>query len=58
MERTFAEQRRALVERDLLSLDVEIEVLHARLTREGPGFHPTAHTTRGGAPPADLENRS
>jgi hypothetical protein len=58
MERTFAEQRRALVERDLLSLDVDIEVLHARLTREGPGFHPTAHTTRGGAPPADLENRS
>jgi 5-bromo-4-chloroindolyl phosphate hydrolysis protein len=37
MERTFAEQRRALVERDLLSLDVDIEVLHARLTREGPG---------------------
>jgi 5-bromo-4-chloroindolyl phosphate hydrolysis protein len=37
MERTFAEQRRALAERDLLSLDVDIEVLHARLTREGPG---------------------
>jgi len=37
MERTFAEQRRALVERDLLLLDVDIEVLHARLTRDGPG---------------------
>ena len=37
MERTFAEQQRALVERDLLSLDVDIEVLNARLTHEGPG---------------------
>jgi 5-bromo-4-chloroindolyl phosphate hydrolysis protein len=37
MERTFAEQQRALVERDLVSLDVDIEVLNARLTREGPG---------------------
>jgi len=37
MERTFAEQRRALVERDLLSLDVDMDVLHARMTREGPG---------------------
>jgi hypothetical protein len=37
MERTFAEQQRALVERDLVSLDVDIEVLNARLTHEGPG---------------------
>jgi hypothetical protein len=37
MERTFTEQRRALVERDLVSLDVDIEVLNARLTHEGPG---------------------
>ncbi|HEY6360486.1 MAG TPA: 5-bromo-4-chloroindolyl phosphate hydrolysis family protein [Vicinamibacterales bacterium] len=37
MERTFAEQQRALVERNLLSLDVDIEVLNARLTHEGPG---------------------
>lgn len=37
MERTFVQQQRALVERDLVSLDVDIEVLHARLTHEGPG---------------------
>jgi hypothetical protein len=37
MERTFVEQQRALVERDLVSLDVDIEVLNARLTHEGPG---------------------
>jgi 5-bromo-4-chloroindolyl phosphate hydrolysis protein len=37
MERTFAEQQRALIERDLVSLDVDIEVLNARLTHEGPG---------------------
>jgi 5-bromo-4-chloroindolyl phosphate hydrolysis protein len=37
MERTFEEQQRALVERDLVSLDVDIEVLNARLTHEGPG---------------------
>jgi hypothetical protein len=37
MERAFAEQHRALVERDLVSLDVDIEVLNARLVREGPG---------------------
>jgi hypothetical protein len=43
MEGTFAEQHRKLVERDLLSLDVDIEVLNARLKREGV---------------ADLERRS
>ena len=37
MESTFVEQQRALVERDLVSLDVDIEVLNARLTHEGPG---------------------
>jgi 5-bromo-4-chloroindolyl phosphate hydrolysis protein len=37
MESTFAEQRRRLVERDLLALDVDIEVLNARLRGEGPG---------------------
>lgn len=37
MESTFAEQHRRLVERDLLSLDVDIEVLSARLEREGLG---------------------
>jgi 5-bromo-4-chloroindolyl phosphate hydrolysis protein len=37
MEATFAEQHRRLIERDLLSLDAEIEVLNTRLTREGLG---------------------
>jgi 5-bromo-4-chloroindolyl phosphate hydrolysis protein len=37
MESTFAEQYRRLVERDLLSLDVDIEVLNERLKREGLG---------------------
>lgn len=37
MESTFAEQHRKLVARDLLSLDVDIEVLNARLKREGLG---------------------
>jgi hypothetical protein len=37
METTFAEQHRRLIERDLLSLDAEIEVLNTRLTREGLG---------------------
>jgi hypothetical protein len=37
IERTFAEQHRRLIERDLLSLDVDIEVLSARLEREGLG---------------------
>jgi hypothetical protein len=37
MERTFAEQHRKLVEQDLVSLDVDIEVLNARLKREGLG---------------------
>lgn len=36
MERTFTEQHRRLTERDLLSLDVDMEVLDARL-KEGPG---------------------
>ena len=37
MEDTFAEQHKKLVERDLLSLDVDIEVLNARLKRDGLG---------------------
>src|SRR5262245_2268358 len=37
MEQTFAEQQRRLVDRELLSLDVDIEVLNARLKGEGPG---------------------
>jgi 5-bromo-4-chloroindolyl phosphate hydrolysis protein len=35
MERTFEDQHRKLLENDVLSLDVEIEVLNARLKREG-----------------------
>jgi len=35
METAFAEQRRRLVEHDTLALDVDIEVLSARLRREG-----------------------
>jgi hypothetical protein len=35
MESTFAEQHNRLVARDLLSLDVEIEVLNARLKHDG-----------------------
>jgi hypothetical protein len=37
METTFAEQRRRLAEKDLTALDVDIEVLHARLKGEGIG---------------------
>ena len=37
IESTFAEQHRMLVARDLLSLDVDIEVLNTRLKREGLG---------------------
>jgi 5-bromo-4-chloroindolyl phosphate hydrolysis protein len=37
METTFAEQRRRLAERDLTALDVDIEVLHARLKGEATG---------------------
>jgi hypothetical protein len=37
MESTFSEQHKKLVEHDLLSLDVDIEVLNARLKREGLG---------------------
>lgn len=37
MESTFAEQHRKLVARDVLSLDVDIEVLNTRLKREGLG---------------------
>ena len=37
MERTFAEQQRRLTEHDLLSLDVDMEVLDARLKQHGPG---------------------
>jgi 5-bromo-4-chloroindolyl phosphate hydrolysis protein len=35
MERTFAEQRTKLLEHDAVSLDVDIEVLNARLKQEG-----------------------
>jgi len=35
MENTFEQQRQKLIENDLTSLDVEIEVLNARLKREG-----------------------
>lgn len=34
METSFAEQHRKLLEHDVVSLDVDIEVLHARLKRE------------------------
>jgi hypothetical protein len=37
MESSFARQHQKLLERDLLSLDVDIEVLNARLKREGLG---------------------
>jgi len=37
MERTFEEQHRKLLDNDLISLDVEIEVLNARLRHEGVG---------------------
>jgi 5-bromo-4-chloroindolyl phosphate hydrolysis protein len=37
MEHTFTEQHRRLIASDTLSLDVEIEVLNARLKREGLG---------------------
>jgi 5-bromo-4-chloroindolyl phosphate hydrolysis protein len=37
MEKTFADQHRRLLENDALSLDVEIEVLNARLKQEGVG---------------------
>ena len=37
MERTFTEQHKRLTERDLLSLDVDMEVLDARLKQHGPG---------------------
>jgi 5-bromo-4-chloroindolyl phosphate hydrolysis protein len=35
METTFNDQHKKLIENDLTSLDVEIEVLNARLKREG-----------------------
>ena len=35
MESTFDEQRKKLIENDLTSLDVDIEVLNTRLKREG-----------------------
>jgi hypothetical protein len=35
MESTFDAQHMKLIENDLTSLDVEIEVLNARLKREG-----------------------
>jgi 5-bromo-4-chloroindolyl phosphate hydrolysis protein len=37
MEGTFEEQHRRLIEHEQLLLDADIEVLNARLTREGPG---------------------
>ena len=36
MERTFTEQHRRLTERDLLALDVDMEVLDARIKQHGP----------------------
>jgi len=36
MERTFAEQHRRLADHDLLALDVDMEVLRARLKQDGP----------------------
>ena len=36
MERTFTEQHRRLTERDLLSLEVDMEVLDARIKQHGP----------------------
>jgi 5-bromo-4-chloroindolyl phosphate hydrolysis protein len=44
METNFAEQRRRLAERDLTALDVDIEVLHARLKGEGIAG-PSEHTS-------------
>jgi 5-bromo-4-chloroindolyl phosphate hydrolysis protein len=37
MERTFREQHKLLNDRDLLALDVDMEVLNARLKEHGPG---------------------
>jgi 5-bromo-4-chloroindolyl phosphate hydrolysis protein len=37
MERTFTEQQKRLVERDMTSLDVDIDVLNTRLRSEGLG---------------------
>lgn len=37
MERTFEEQHRKLLEHEITSLDVDIEVLNARIRHEGPG---------------------
>jgi hypothetical protein len=37
MESTFTEQHRRLVDHEQLLLDADIEVLNARLSREGPG---------------------
>jgi 5-bromo-4-chloroindolyl phosphate hydrolysis protein len=37
MEQTFAAQQKKLVERDMMSLEVDMEVLHTRLRNEGRG---------------------
>jgi hypothetical protein len=37
MEHTFSEQHRKLLESDAVSLDIEMEVLNARLKQEGVG---------------------
>lgn len=42
MESTFSRQHRKLLEHDMLSLDVDIEVLNARLKQELPGRQPVA----------------
>lgn len=42
MESTFARQHKKLLEHDMLSLDVDIEVLNARLKRELPERQPVA----------------
>ena len=44
MESAFAEQHRRLVEADTMSLDVDIEVLTARLKREGLGDYTEKRT--------------
>jgi hypothetical protein len=39
MERTFSDQHRRLLESDALSLDVEMDVLNARLKQGGIGAY-------------------
>ena len=39
MENTFAQQHQKLLQHDAMALDVDIEVLSARLKRDEPGDH-------------------